>query len=223
MTPAVGLAFVAKLSTGGRQLLERQLVRHAFTRGRTIIEKGQPVSGAYFVVSGRLRVSTVTPDGKEATLYNLDPGDTCILALNSLFNDLLYPAWVHTEVDTVVAVVPGCTYRRLFESEAEIQALTVKALSGVVFRLMAELEDVHACTVEQRLAKFLLGRASGAGVVAMTQQEIANNLGTTREVVARALGELARQRIVASARGRVTIVAPQRLVAVSAPWRTAAG
>lgn len=82
------------LSEKGRRQLDQGLVTRRFPRGRTIIEKGQDVSGAYFVLEGRLRVFSLLPSGKEATLYAVRPGETCVLALNSLFNDLLYPAWV---------------------------------------------------------------------------------------------------------------------------------
>lgn len=182
-----------------------------FPRGKTITERGQDVSGAYFVLEWRVRVFSLLPSGKEATLYALRPGETCILALNSLFNDLFYPAWVQAEPPPTVAVVPGRIYRALFESEWAIQDLTVRAMSTLVFRLMDELDNVHACTLEQRLASFLLVRASGERVVRQTQQEIAGHIGTSREVVARLIGRLVARGWIATGRGTVTILQPSVL------------
>lgn len=199
------------LSPAGRDTFSRHLVRHAFAQGRTIIEKGQEVSGAYFVLQGRLRVYAVTPNGKEATLYLISPGETCVLALNSLFNDLLYPAWVETEAATTVGVLSGPVYRSLFERERVIQDLTVRALSTVVFRLMAELEQIHSCKLDQRLASFLLVHASGEGVLRKTQQEISARIGTTREVVARLMGDFAARGLVETRRGQVKILRPAGL------------
>ena len=147
------------LSKTGQDLFERRLVKRAFTKGDVLIEKGDQVSGAYFVLGGQLRVYTYGSTGKEATLYLIDPGETCVLALNSLFNDMLYPAWVEAEVDTVVGVLPGVAYRTLFSKDPAIQDLTVRALSTAVFRLMAELEQIHANKLDQRLASFLINRA----------------------------------------------------------------
>ncbi|MBI5163688.1 MAG: Crp/Fnr family transcriptional regulator [Magnetospirillum sp.] len=209
-----GVAALANLSAAGRALLDAGLVTHRFPGGKTIIEKGQRTSGAYFVVEGRLRVFTFAPGGKEATLYLIAPGETCILALNSLFNDLLYPAWVQTEAATTVAVVPGRLYRTLFETERPVQDLTVRALSTLVFRLMAELDEVHSCRLDQRLAGFLLVHASAEGVVRRTQQEIAGHIGTSREVVARLIGRMAARGWIASARGLVTILRPEPLAAL---------
>jgi CRP/FNR family transcriptional regulator, anaerobic regulatory protein len=204
----------SKLSEHGRQAVARGGRSRVFARGATVIEKGDPVSGAYVVTRGMLRVYTMTPGGKEATLYEIGPGETCVLAINSLFNDLLYPAWVEAETETDVAVVPGTLYRSLFEREPAIQELTVHALSSVVLRLMTELEEVHSHRVDQRLASFLLNQASAEGVVHRTQQEIASHIGTTREVVAKAVGVFSERRWIESGRGRVRLLQPKMLAAL---------
>jgi CRP/FNR family transcriptional regulator len=169
------------------------------------------VSGAYVVLSGQLRVFTLSPEGDEATLYRIDPHETCVLALNCIFNDLLYPAWEEAGSPTRVAVIPGTLFKTLFDAEPDIRNMTVQAFSTVVFRLMGELEGIHSYKLEQRLSNFLLLRASTDGIVQMTQHEIASHLGTTREVVARALGQLASARRIRTGRGQIVINDPVRL------------
>ncbi|MCU7917551.1 MAG: Crp/Fnr family transcriptional regulator [Candidatus Thiodiazotropha sp. (ex Epidulcina cf. delphinae)] len=181
-------------------------MRKRFTRPTQVIHKGQAVSGAYLVTDGQLRVFTYTPQGSEATLYFIRPGETCVLALNCLFNDLRYPVWIESDADTAVDIIPGPLYRRLFECESAVQDLTVKALSTLVFRLMDELEQIHTCNLDQRLANFLLSNASAQGVLQMTQQELAGHLGTTREVVARLMQGFVAQGLVSTRRGAVTVV-----------------
>jgi len=183
------------LSPAGKQLLRNGLANKRFARPTPVIHKGQRVSGAYLVTRGQLRVFTFTPQGTEATLYFIRPGETCVLALNCLFNDLLYPAWVEANADTEVALIPGPLYRSLFEREAGVQDMTVKALSTLVFRLMGD----------QRLANFLLSNADAAGTLRMTQQELAGHLGTTREVIARLMQGFVARGLVASGRGAVTV------------------
>ena len=95
--------------------------------------------------------------------------------------------------------------------------MTVQAFSTLVFRLMSELEEVHSCNVEQRLCNFLLLHASADGTLQMTQQEIASHLGTTREVIARALGRLAAGGRIRTARRRIVINDPVRLAAGVVP------
>lgn len=193
------------LSTDSKTLLAQRTVRKHVARLSVLLHKGQPVSGAYLVLTGRLRVFTVVPNGTEATLYFLNPGETCVLALNCLFNDLLYPAWVQAESGSTIALIPGPTYRKLFESEPVIQNLTVHSLSTLAYRLMVEVEQLHSSNHGQRLAQFILLHASSDGSLRMTQQQVAQHLGTTREVVARLLGTFVRQGLVRTQRGAIII------------------
>ncbi|WP_413203555.1 Crp/Fnr family transcriptional regulator [Rhodospirillum sp. A1_3_36] len=215
MTPLDTLEKIAifqALSTEGRKLLSSGTTLHRFTGGETVVHRGQDVSGAYFVMSGGLRVFTLSANGKEAPLYQITPGETCIIALNSLFNDLSYPAWVESERDTLVAVVPGRVYRTLFAQEACIQDITLRALSTLVFRLMGELENSRSQTVSQRLAGYLLANVNTDGRIPRTQQDIAARIGTTREVVARIMVDFSSRGLVETGRGWCRILSTRRLV-----------
>jgi CRP/FNR family transcriptional regulator len=203
----------SKLGEAGRKRLLSGVICKECLPGAPILHKGSAISGAYFVVHGRLRVYSVAADGSEATLYFIAPGETCVFALNSLFNDLLYPAWVEAESATTVALIPGPVFRELFASEPSIRDVTVRALSTLVFRLMAGLEEVHAYRLDQRLANLLLVHASTGGELRMTQQQMADHLGTTREVVARLMGQFAAAGQVGIGRGRVSILDPAGLAA----------
>lgn len=195
----------SSLGHDGKALLS-QGQTHRFPRAaEAIVHKGQPVSGAYVVLDGKLRVFTMSPTGVEATLYTLAPGETCVLALNCVFNDLLYPAWVQAELPSSVCVIPGAVYRRLFETEGVVRDFTVRNLAGLVYRLMTELEQVHGSHHKQRLAHFILHHASSDGVLCMTQQQVAGHIGTTREVVARLIQELTAAGLVRTARGEIAI------------------
>jgi CRP/FNR family transcriptional regulator, anaerobic regulatory protein len=100
---------------------------------------------------------------------------------------------------------PGPVFRRLFETEPVIQNLTVEALSTLVYRLMAELEQVHSSNHAMRLAQFILLHAASDGSLRMTQQQVAHHLGTTREVVARLLQGFVARGLVRTRRGSIDI------------------
>ena len=203
------------LSDEGRDLLSREAGYADCDASEVILRQGQRASGAYMILAGRLRVYSLSPDGNEATLYCIEPGETCVLALNCLFNDLLYPAWVEAEIKTRVVVIPGPIYRLLLTREASVQDLTVRSLSTVVYRLMGELGQVHGLSNRQRLARLLLVRSSAQGELRMTQQQLAQHLGTRREVVARLLSELAAQSCLATGRGHLNLLDTDRLREIS--------
>lgn len=206
MAPLDRLPVFENLTPGGKERVKQGMTLKRIDRDTRILHKGSRVSGAYIVVSGRLRVYSISPSGTEATLYFIEPGETCVLALNCLFQDLLYPAWVETEADSRVAVIPGPVYRKLFASEFSIQDLTVKALSTSVFRLMNELERMHFLKLEHRLANLILSRAPSSGELRITQQEIAHHLGTAREVITRIIKMFVDRGYIRTRRGLIHIL-----------------
>jgi CRP/FNR family transcriptional regulator len=213
-TPVAALASYppfSRLGTAAREQLDAGMVSRHCASTTPLLFKGQVVSGAYFVLTGRLRVYSIAPNGAEATLYFITPGETCVFALNSLFNELRYPAWVQAVEDSTIALIPGPLYRQLFAGEPVVRDLTVHALSTLVFRLMDTLAEVHACTLGQRLINVLLVQANAAGELRMTQQQLADHLGTTREVVARLLGQLVSAGLVQTRRGATHLLDPAAL------------
>src|SRR5438045_2844991 len=98
MSPALTEAwfpFIAGLSKGGRRELERLTVKRVGAR-RGVLRRGDAADGAYLVVGGSLRVFYLTAAGREATLYHVEAGGTCVLALAATFADEPYPAWVQS-------------------------------------------------------------------------------------------------------------------------------
>ncbi len=207
--------FHGQLTEAGRQVLGAfPLCR--VPGPRPLLARGDPAGGAYLVVGGALRVFYLTPEGREATLYRVEPGGTCILALTATMNEEPYPAWVESGPRGAAFVrIPDQAVRRLLDSEAAFRAFAFRALSGRVFELMRVLEEAGTARVEQRLARFLLGGCDERGAVAATQERIAAELGTAREVVFRSLRSLSTRGLVKTGRGRVVLVDPAGLEAVA--------
>ena len=183
-----------------------------------ILRPGDEVGGVYFVSSGTIRVYYVDPDGREGTLYWIESGESCILALNCLFTELKYPAWACAgDGGADVISVSGAAFRELFSNEACVQRFVFDQLSERVYSLLGLLEQTMRLPLEARLIHLLLTRANEAGVVSMTQETIANHLGTIREVVSRLLRNLANQELITSAPRRIVLVDRQRLDRLLSP------
>jgi CRP/FNR family transcriptional regulator len=172
-----------------------------------VLRRGDQVDGVYLVTAGTLRVYYITADGREATLYRVRPGETCILALTAAFRRERYPAWVETEAGPLrFVLLPGEHFRRLYDQEPAFRGFVFEVLSGRVFELMGKLEELGSLRLEQRLAAFLLAEADVDGVVSMSQARLAAHLGTAREVVFRAVRSLSARGLVATTRGRVRLL-----------------
>jgi CRP/FNR family transcriptional regulator len=200
--------FLARLTTEGR----KELGALATTRVRPatrLLRRGDPANGAYLVVAGVLRVYYITREGREATLYRVEPGGTCILALTATFDDAPYPAWVDAGPEgSELTRVPTALFHRLLDTETAFRAFVFGAMSGRIFELMGTLEETASVQMEQRVARYLLRRSTRErdGHVRVTQVGIASELGTAREVVFRALRSLAQRDLIETGRRRIRVL-----------------
>ncbi len=197
---------LAELSPAGRNLLSTSVKRIACDGGVPLVARGDLVAGAYLVEKGALRVYYVSAEGREGTLYWVEPGQSCVLAINCMFSGVAYPAWVESEGETEVALVPGDVYRRLFATEAAVQNFTFNALSGRLFELMQLIEETASQGLEARIAAFILRRSKGEDSIAVTQEQIARHLATSREVVSRVLRALVARRLIETSQGQIALV-----------------
>jgi len=203
--------FVREITAEGKALLAQGLQFAAFGQGQMVLQKGDCISGAFLVVSGRLRVYTISEAGQEGTLYTLEAGNTCVFALTCVFNEMLYPAWVEAETPSRVAIVPDVIIRRLFDGEPAVHRFMFDALASLVFDLTVNLDRMMTSNIESRLASFLLTRSSPRGEVRMSHEGIANQLGTAREVISRQLKSFRERSWIATQRGMIKVINPEAL------------
>jgi len=209
--------FLAGLTPGARRELGALAATQVGAR-KHLLRRGDAAGGAYLVVDGSLRVYYVTAEGREATLYHVEPGGTCVLALTSTFNDAPFPAWVDAgPAGGTFVRVPGNVLRRLLDSEGAFRQFVFGALAGRVFELMCTLEEAGSAAIEQRVARYLLRRRAPDGSVRVSQIGIASELGTAREVVFRALRSLSRRKLVRTGRMRVHVLDAPGLGRAAAP------
>jgi CRP/FNR family transcriptional regulator, anaerobic regulatory protein len=201
-----------ELSPAGRSRL-LAAARHVTLQPNTqVLQRGDEVAGAYLVERGALRVYYVSAEGREGTLYWIDPGQSCILALNCLFARLAYPAWVKSDsTETQVAVISGDAYRELFSAETALQRYTFDALATRLFDLMTLMQETASLGLEQRVAAHLLRRTGAAQVLETTHEQIARHLGSSREVVSRVLRNIARSGALSLSPRTITIVDAEKL------------
>jgi CRP/FNR family transcriptional regulator, anaerobic regulatory protein len=199
-------SFIEELSPQGKAMLASDLRICEVPPRTPLIQQGEEVSGIYLVEAGALRVYYISAEGREGTLYWIEPGDSCILAINCIFSRVNYPAWVESDqMFTRFGIVSAVLFRKLFAEEASVQQFTFQILSRRVFDLMLLVEEATSLGLEQRVAGFLLRKSDERGVVVMSQEIIANHLGTAREVISRIVRSLAAKGVVDSSRGIIKI------------------
>jgi CRP/FNR family transcriptional regulator len=173
-----------------------------------VLREGQVCSTVPFVISGSLRVFKTAESGREITLYRIEPGETCILGAGCKAALSSFPATVVAEGRTEAAFLPHDLVRRLVDEDARFREFLFAQFSRRMAFIMELVEEVAFRRVDERLKEWLAGeRASrGGDMVRATHQEIADHLGTSREVVSRILKDWEERGALEISRGAMVLL-----------------
>lgn len=199
--------FYNQLDEQSKKQLDQQVQVNAQPGKKTIIYKGDVVSGVILVETGALRVYTISKKARESTLYWVEPGQSCILAINCVFADVLYPAYVDADKDfTRFAIIPADLYRKLYEREKSIQQFTFNVLASRIFDLINSMEEITSLSLEKRIANLILKKSSSENILSMNHETIASHLGSAREVITRTLKQFENQGFIETGRGYTRLI-----------------
>ncbi len=184
--------------------------QHAFLAriptGKDIFLEGDQVEALALLISGVVRVYNIGATGREITLYRFGLGDSCILSANAIFNQQNFPAIATVEEEAVAVMIPSDTFRDWVNRHALWRNFIINLLSQRLSSLMAVIDEVAFQRMDTRIAALLVTRARIENPIHITHQEIAAELGSSREVISRILEDFKRQGIIATSRGTVEIL-----------------
>ncbi len=165
------------------------------------------------LVEGLLRVYITSPDGKQVTITYVKPGGCVgIVALAGKPP----PITIQTLIPSVMLVFDAETVKEIVHSDPTAAWAISVELARVVHGMLDQLAHNVFGTIRQRVGNHLLSLAAPVDgrlvVPALTHQELANAVGTAREVASRTMAELVRAGLVTSAKDGIVITDPERLL-----------
>src|SRR5947207_13770754 len=207
----------SELSREELQRISQVAVPASSPRGVRVSHEADHSDACYLVRSGDLRVTREHPDGRAIALATLGPGD--IFGELAMFDGEARSASVETLSDSELLALPAADFRRLLADHPEI---AVKLIGALTRRLRETNERVSrqsfqtvpsrvAGVLTQLIAEEAAAEARQSVTVRMTQADLAQLAGTSRDSVSRFLATLERARVVRVGRGRVTVLEPRRL------------
>lgn len=188
-----------------REDLAQWSIRKQIRRGSEVFRPGGPVDALLILLSGTLRVEQLAASGREIVLYRVFGGESCVLTAACLMADVEYSASGIAETDLDIASLPKTAFDALMASSVEFRGLIFQAYSKRITDLLLVVEEVAFRRIDIRLAGRLIDLAGSGKQVIATQQQIANELGSAREVISRQLQEFQRRQWVKIKRGSVMV------------------
>jgi len=170
--------------------------------GSVMFEENQPCMGFAMLLEGRARVVKASPNGRELHLYDVQPGEACILTSSCLLGKSVYQARCTMSQAAELVVLPPATFRLLFSASESFRDYIFSRYSERISELLQLVAAVTFQKLDQRLAAWLVQRT---GTIQITHQALADDLGTLREMISRLLKNFAEQGWVTLGREQIEV------------------
>lgn len=198
---------LAKLPADLGSRVQTQAQTVTIPAGTVLFDERQPCHGFPFVIAGGIRVVKPAANGRELPLYRVLPGESCIITSSCLLGHADYNARGVTESETTLVLLPRALFDEML-CEPAFRDFVFHLFSERIADLMQLIEEVAFRKLDQRLAGLLLGKGK---VVRATHQQLADELGSVREMVSRLLKGFSEQGLVRLSREQVEILDPAGL------------
>ncbi|MDH5387233.1 MAG: Crp/Fnr family transcriptional regulator [Gammaproteobacteria bacterium] len=168
---------------------------------------GSLCMGFMLLLDGTIRVYQDADDGRETTLYRINPGDICLMSLNSLLHNKPFRANAKAESNVRMLMMSAPDFHKAMGASEIFRTLMLTSLVDTMCSMVGSFYDTAFEPLDMRLA-CLLGRLferSGTDALTITHQELSQELGTSREVISRLLKKLELQQCVVLKRGQILI------------------
>lgn len=172
-----------------------------------------PCNNFMLILKGVIRIYQTAPDGREMTLYRVEAGDLCILSLNSMLQNRIFNAIAETETDVSALVLTADDFKHAMNISETFRNYVVTTLTERLSETMYMIQDTAFNHLNMRLACMLgsLFERNKGPVLRITHQDLAHELGTTREVISRILKQFERQNCIKLSRGHIELASAEGL------------
>jgi len=208
----------ADLTHEEAEAISSKIFRRHYAKGQIIFSQGDPSNSIYIIEKGRIKVSRQSPDGKELVLYSL--GEGRYFGESALFISEPRRSVATTTEPTDLLVMTREDFMHVIEANPRIALVILAGLGHRLKMANQKAEDAVFLDVPTRIIRALLrlanssGQPVGEGILItrkLTQTELANIVGTSRESVNKWLRTSERQGLISYERRAITLLQPKTL------------
>lgn len=198
--------FLSKLDTQIKTDLLSQGQQLNLSSGQFICLEGDFCHHLPLIISGSVRVYKIGESCREITLYHLEPGDSCIMTASCIMSKKAFPAFAIAETEVEAIVIPANSLRKWVMHSPVWQDYIFELLSQRLANVIEIVEEVTFRRMDYRIASYLLKIGNSCTeTIQVTHEEIAQELGTSREVVSRILKTCEKKGVLSLSRGMIRL------------------
>lgn len=181
-------------------------VRH-YKKGAAIFGSGSVCLGMVFVLKGSIRISLLSEGGREIMLFRLEEGDPCVLSAACVISQITFETHMTADRDCDLLIISSVAFRHLTEENIYVKCFMYELMMERFSSVMWTMQQILFAKFDQRLAGFLLQEyeKTGSLQIRMTQEQVAQQINSAREVVARMLRRFVSDGLVEIRRGTILL------------------
>ncbi|HXH20172.1 MAG TPA: Crp/Fnr family transcriptional regulator [Chitinophagales bacterium] len=196
------------LDTPIRQKLEKLGVIKHFREGDVILAESSFIRSIPIVLKGTLRVMRPDEAGREMLLYYIKPGESCVMSFLGGLNHDTSKVKAVVEDDAEILLVPVEKANELSRTDPRWNEYIFKLYQKRFEELLSMVNSIAFHKLDQRILDSLKKKAAltQSKEISITHQQLADELGTSREVVSRLLKQMENEKLVTLSRNKISLM-----------------
>ena len=210
------LPFWKLLTDSEKELVQQNAVIRLYKKGTRVYSSERECLGMLFVMQGEMRTYLLSEEGREVTLFRIYPNDLCVLSASCVISQISFDTQMSAQKDTEALMIPPNIMLLLKEKNLSVRCFLYELATKRFSDVMWAMQQILFKRLDQRLALFLMQESQrlGTDTIHMTHEQIAQQISSAREAVARMLKQFSEDGLVELKRGAIRLLDQKGLKAL---------
>jgi CRP/FNR family transcriptional regulator, anaerobic regulatory protein len=189
-------------------LLEKESTAKTFRQGDMIIRSGQYIKSTLLLISGRIKIYRNDPEGNEFLMYYINPGEACAVSMICAIQAETSEITAVAEEETEVLMIPVSLMEKMMAGFKSWYQFVIQTYRSRFDELLTVIDNIAFRNMDERLGFYLKRYVENTGkkTIALSHQQIAEDLATSREVISRLLKKMEQAKLVRLHRNMVELL-----------------
>ena len=197
--------FLNDLTKSEYDMFTSHCVSRKLEQGQLMVGDNNRCGGIPFVLEGSMRLFRTSENGKDMTLYKVKSGELCVLAAVCSFANLKYDFTAEALEDSKLTIMSVEGFNYMLNKSKVFSQFVFAAIADKLIVSLNMIELLNFTSIEDRIKSYLKMNANEEGIVVNTHENIAKDIGSSREVVSRKLKELEKDDHLVLKRGKIIV------------------
>ena len=196
--------------------MQQNAVIRLYKKGTRVYSSERECLGMLFVMQGEMRTYLLSEEGREVTLFRIYPNDLCVLSASCVISQISFDTQMSAQKDTEALMIPPNIVLLLKEKNLSVRCFLYELATKRFSDVMWAMQQILFKRLDQRLALFLMQESQrlGTDTIHMTHEQIAQQISSAREAVARMLKQFSEDGLVELKRGAIRLLDQKGLKAL---------